>query len=200
VKTGEGENDGLIPSKGSQREEECRVLAALKTRGELGRHIAWIVPAYSPRDLQKMRGKFSGKVTGLGPRYRRHLGETITGFLHGTYQTILLMGQQRAFSSMDGKAVSRESPACWRMVATHCRTGDDEGDRLRYLKFLIAGFCMLVPEVPGHPVGMEFPGQALSGPVASGYVEDQGLTESVPVRKKTCPMKEGSGRCRGSEN
>lgn len=44
----------------------------------------------------------------------------------------------------------------WNMVAMQCTVGGDV--RLRFLKFLLAGFCMLVQELPGHPVGMPFPG------------------------------------------
>ncbi|MCQ8894543.1 MAG: DUF2115 family protein [Methanolinea sp.] len=92
--TGEGENNGSKPSPWSQRERECEVLAAQGTRGYLGREIARIVLAYSPRDLQQMRWNFSGRVTGLDPQYRKHLEESIAVFLHGTYQAILLMRQQ----------------------------------------------------------------------------------------------------------
>ena len=47
--------------------------------------------------------------------------------------------------------------AYWNMVADLCRPGT--GDlRLRFLKFLLAGFCMIVQQEPGDPVGMRFPG------------------------------------------
>jgi len=42
------------------------------------------------------------------------------------------------------------------MVARLCITGDERSDNLRSLKFLI--FCMFVLEIPGHPIGMPFPG------------------------------------------
>lgn len=159
VNTGRKKSAGKKTSPIMQREEECRVLAAQKTRGALGREIARIVVlAYSPRDIKKMQWNFSSKIHALDTRYRKHLEESIMGFFHGTYQQIMLMRQQGAFSPVDGSPVSIKSPSYWRMVATNCRTEDEERDRLRYLKFLIAGFCMLVLEVPGHPVGMEFPG------------------------------------------
>jgi len=60
------------------------------------------------------------------------------------------------FSSLR-EPVPDESQVFWKMVAMHCMTGDEE-DRLRFLKFLLAGFCMFVQEFPGHPVGMPFPG------------------------------------------
>jgi uncharacterized protein (UPF0305 family) len=53
--------------------------------------------------------------------------------------------------------VPDDLPAFWKMAAMQCTTGDEE-DRLRFLKFLLAGFCMFVQGFPGHPVGMPFPG------------------------------------------
>ena len=47
---------------------------------------------------------------------------------------------------------------------------------LRFLKFLLAGFCMFVQELPGHPVGMPFPG--------GDKVEIIDGTYYCPVREK----------------
>jgi uncharacterized protein (UPF0305 family) len=138
-----------------QIRRECSTLRSMKTRGELGRAIAAVVLTYSPRDLGQMRWNFSGAIRGINPELRKMLEETITGHLHGTYQALRLMNQQGSFAQF------REPPApCagdyWRMVAAQC---DAPGDsRLRFLKFLLAGFCMFVQGLPGHPVGMPFPG------------------------------------------
>ena len=135
----------------------CATFQSLKTRGELGQTLAAIVLRYSPRDLEKMRWNFSGAIRDISPEYRKKLEEIITGHLHGTYQSIRLMNQQGSFARI------RESlapGACdyWKMVAVQCAAGSDEEIRLRFLKFLLAGFCMFVQELPGHPVGMPFPG------------------------------------------
>ena len=135
----------------------CDRLATLRTRGALGSAVAALVLAYSPRDLQQMRWNFSEKIREIDPRYRKRLEETITGYLHGTYQNVRLMEQQGAFTVMTAP-VDACAPAYWRMVAVQCATGDEGEDRLRFLKFLLAGFCMLVQGLPGHPVGMPFPG------------------------------------------
>jgi len=136
---------------------ECDLLGSKKMRGDLGRAIAAIVLVYSPRDLQQMRCNFSEKIRTIDPAYRKRLEETITGYLHGTYQNVRLMNQQGAFSSMP-EPVADDAPAYWTMVATQCTAGDNGEDRLRFLKFLLAGFCMFVQGLPGHPVGMPFPG------------------------------------------
>ena len=136
---------------------ECDALRSLKTRGDLGRAIAVIVLTYSPRDLAKMRWNFSGSIRDISPEYRKKLEETITGHLHGTYQSIRLMNQQGTFAHFK-EPVGKDSGDYWKMVAGQCAAGDDEQIRLRFLKFLLAGFCMFVQGLPGHPVGMAFPG------------------------------------------
>ena len=138
-------------------EETCSTLGSKKTRGELGQAIAEIVLSYSPRDLQQMRWNFTGKIREIDPELRKKLEETITAHLHGTYQALRLMNQQGKFSRM-GEPLSKDAGAFWKMVATQCSAGDAEKARLRCLKFLLAGFCMFVQEIPGHPVGMPFPG------------------------------------------
>jgi uncharacterized protein (UPF0305 family) len=136
---------------------ECDLLRSMKTRGELGKTIASVVLEYSPRDLQQMKWNFSSKIQDIDPEYRKQLEETITGYLHGTYQNVRLMNQQGVFTSM-GEPVPDNVREYWMMAVDQCTTGNDEEDRLRFLKFLLAGFCMFVQGLPGHPVGMPFPG------------------------------------------
>jgi hypothetical protein len=67
------------------------------------------------------------------------------------------MNQQGAFSTMT-EPVPDPVAVYWTMVAGQCTAGDDVELRLRFLKFLLSGFCMFVQLLPGHPVGMPFPG------------------------------------------
>ena len=135
---------------------DCDMLKSKTTRGELGTAIAKIVLAYSPKDLQQLKWNFSEKIRDIDPVYKKRLEETITGYLHGTYQSVRLMDQQGTFSSLH-EPVPDDAKAFWNMVALQCTKGDGE-DWLRFLKFLLAGFSMFVQEMPGHPVGMPFPG------------------------------------------
>jgi uncharacterized protein (UPF0305 family) len=137
--------------------DTCLNLASQKTRGELGHAIAKIVLSYSPRDLQRMRWNFAGKIQDMPPELRKKLEETITGHLHGTYQALRLMNQQGTFASMNDPP-AKDAGAYWKMVAARCSGDDSEKIRLRFLKFLLSGFCMFVQGLPGHPVGMPFPG------------------------------------------
>jgi len=136
---------------------KCLELGKKTTRGELGQTIAEIVLSYSTRDLQQMRWNFSGSIHDFNPELRKRLEETITAHLHGTYQTLRLMNQQGKFSRMDGP-LAKNAGEYWKMVAVQCSSGDPEKLSLRFLKYLLSGFCMFVQDLPGHPVGMPFPG------------------------------------------
>lgn len=144
-------------SRNSVIRDQCVLLQKKRIRGELGAAIAAIVLSCSPRDLVQMKWNFSEKIRDISPEYRKKLKETLTGHLHGTYQNLRLMHQQGAFPAMT-EPVLGSVPAYWVMVAGQCMSGDDEELRLRFLKFLLAGFCMFVQRLPGHPVGMPFPG------------------------------------------
>jgi uncharacterized protein (UPF0305 family) len=135
----------------------CTRLASAETLGELGAAIAKIVLAYSPSDLQQMKWNFSESIKAISPEYRRQLEELITGHLHGTYQILRLMDQQGAFVHMN-EPLPGIAKEYWTMVAGQYPDEVDEGSRLRFLKFLLAGFCMFVQGLPGHPIGMPFPG------------------------------------------
>jgi uncharacterized protein (UPF0305 family) len=137
-------------------QSDCTTLKAQKTRGDLGAALAKIVLQYTPRDIRQMEQNFGRSVRDLAPEYRKELEEAITGHLLGTFQTIRLMEQQGSFRTLAVPVTDHER-AYWEMVAAQCRPGP--GDlRLRFLRFLLAGFTMIVRQEPGHPVGMRFPG------------------------------------------
>jgi len=140
-----------------QTSHDCDRLRAAATRGNLGEAIAEIVLRYSPRDLQQMQWNFSSSIRDIDPGYRKRLEELITAHLHGTYQQIRLMEQQGAFALMH-EPVPVEAKAYWTMVSERVADNGDGKNNLRFLKFLLAGFCMFVMRQPGHPVGMPFPG------------------------------------------
>ena len=137
--------------------EVCSQLSAKRTRGELGQAIAAILQSYSPRDLAQLRRNFSRSVRDFAPEYRDTLEKAIAGHLYGTFQAVRRMQGLRTFDTMDEPLPSAAS-GYWTMVAAQCLPGSEEQVRLRFLKFLLEGFCMLVQRLPGHPVGMPFPG------------------------------------------
>lgn len=133
-------------------------LKSARNRGELGTAIASLVLRYSPKDIGQMRQNFKEKIRDVTPEYRNRLEEKITEHLLGTWQTLRLMQQQGSFFSMN-EPIPPGVNTFWDMVAIQCKDGGDgEGNRLRFLKFLIAAFCMFVQGEPGHPAGTPFPG------------------------------------------
>jgi len=147
---------GDVSAKVLNIADACREMGIKKTRDELGQAIAGIVSAYSPRDLQQMRSNFAQKIKNVDPEYRDRLEGMVTEHLHGTYQNVRLMHQQGVLSTLR-EPVPENTQEFFAMVSAHCASDDDDA-RLRFLKFLLSGFCMLVQGLPGHPVGMPFPG------------------------------------------
>ena len=137
---------------------QCRELQEANTRRELGEGIARLVLAHSPAEIQRMKRNFETKVQDLSPDYRDQLTKKITEHLLGTFQRIRLAQQQGTFRSMQSP-VPEEQKTYWEMVAGQCseEKGVDE-PALRFLKYLLAGYCMLVLDEPGHPAGTPFPG------------------------------------------
>jgi uncharacterized protein (UPF0305 family) len=138
--------------------KQCRELQEAKTRRELGEGIARLVLVRSPADVQRMKRNFEAKVQDLAPDYRDQLTKKINEHLLGTFQRIRLAQQQGTFRALHER-VSEEQKKYWEMVAGQCGedNGVDEPD-LRFLKYLLAGYCMLVLDEPGHPAGTPFPG------------------------------------------
>lgn len=137
---------------------QCHELETAKTRGELGAGIARIVLAHSPKEILQMKRNFDSRVQDLSPDYRDRLTAKITEHLLGTFQKIRLDNQQGRLKTID-RPVSEEHRKYWDMVARQCQDDRDaDAPNLRFLKYLLAGYCMLVMDEPGHPAGTPFPG------------------------------------------
>lgn len=135
----------------------CVRLESQNLRGDLGEAIAEAVSGYSPGDLKKMQWNFSGRIRNINPLYRRQLEKTVNGHLTETWEKIRLMNQQGSFSSMK-EPLAEDAKQFWKIAVAECSSGEPEKDRIRFLKYLLAGFCIFVMNVPPHPVGMPFPG------------------------------------------
>jgi uncharacterized protein (UPF0305 family) len=137
---------------------KCKDLREARTRGELGECIAALVLQHSSVEIQQMKRNFDDQIQEIAPEYRERLTKKITEHLLGTYQRIRLAQQQGLFRTML-EPVGDRQVQYWEMVQEQCK--DDyrrDAPTLRFLKYLLAGFCMLVLNEPGHPVGTPFPG------------------------------------------
>ncbi len=156
--------------------QKCRYLQQSKNRGDLGERIALLVLHHSPADIQRMKQNFSNRVQDISPEYRDRLTKKINEHLLGTYQRLRLLQQQGVFRTMN-EPVTDDQKKYWDMAGDQCQADDrDDAPSIRFLKYLLAGFCMLVLNEPGHPAGTPFPGGD-SVQFASG-------TYFCPVREK----------------
>jgi uncharacterized protein (UPF0305 family) len=149
---------GDSPAGGATSAQKCLYLQKAKNRGDLGERIAFLVLQHSPVEIQRMKQNFSNKIQDITPEYRDRLTKKITEHLLGTYQRIRLLQQQGAFKTMH-EPLTEQQKKYWDMAGKQCLE-DDGGDApdIRILKYLLAGFCMLVLNEPGHPEGTPFPG------------------------------------------
>ena len=165
-----------FPACGATIDQKCRDLQQAKNRGDLGECIALLVLQHSPVEIQRMKQNFSDKIQDITPEYRDRLTKKITEHLLGTYQRIRLLQQQGIFKTMP-EPMAEHQKKYWDMVAEQCRrdAGGDAPD-IRFLKYLLAGFCMLVMNEPGHTIGTPFPG--------GDYVQFTRGVYYCPVREK----------------
>ena len=156
--------------------QKCLYLQQAKNRGDLGERIALLVSEHSPVEIERMKQNFSNKIQDITPEYRDRLAKKITEHLLGTYQRIRLF-QQQGVSKTLHEPVTEQQKKFWDMAGEQCR-GDDGGESpsIRFLKYLLAGFCMLVLFEPGHPAGTPFPG--------GDSVQFTGGVYYCPVREK----------------
>ena len=156
--------------------QKCLYLQQAKNRGDLGERIALLVSEHSPVEIERMKQNFSNKIQDITPEYRDRLAKKITEHLLGTYQRIRLF-QQQGVSKTLHEPVTDQQKKFWDMAGEQCR-GDDGGESpsIRFLKYLLAGFCMLVLFEPGHPAGTPFPG--------GDSVQFTGGVYYCPVREK----------------
>ncbi|HZK31034.1 MAG TPA: DUF2115 domain-containing protein [Methanoregula sp.] len=168
--------DESISSQRINLAQKCRNLQQAKNRGDLGARIADLVLQHSPSDIQRMKMNFSEKIEDLPPKYRDRLAKKINEHLLGTYQRIRLLRQQGVFGTMK-EPVTEHQKKYWDMVCMQCPdTEENDASSLRFLKYLISGFCMLVLHEPGHPPGTPFPG--------GGSVQVTKGVYYCPVREK----------------
>ncbi len=152
------ENAGSPKKEGTTISQICLDLQLAKNRGDLAERISLLVLQHSPLDIQRMKQNFSNNIEDIPPEYRDHLAKKITEHLLGTYQRIRLLQQQGVFKTMH-EPVTDQQRKYWDMAGEQCRHNTREDESLiRFLKYLLAGFCMLVLHEPGHPAGTPFPG------------------------------------------
>ncbi len=104
-----------------------------------------------------MKQNFSNKIQDITPEYRDQLDKKDHRTPAGNLSAIRLLQQQGVFKTMH-EPVTEQQKKYWDMVGEQCRdNARGDAPAIRFLKYLLAGFCMLVLNEPGHPAGTPFP-------------------------------------------
>lgn len=163
----------------------CTRLEASTTRGELARNIVFEVERYSVFDLQVICGRLHHEVERLPSPYREAVRPFFLEQVFGTHHRLLHMFRSGSFNPLSEPITDRALFSDFlRMVPEACFCKETRSDYIPEFNtpyqglfyFLMAAFLMFVLDLPGHPVGMPFPG---------GFrVEDRGGVYYCPVRDK----------------
>lgn len=164
---------GALESTGSDTAERCTILETAtrlsfaKTRGELGEIIADEVIRFSLFDLQLIGGIQYREVEKLPSPYREAIRPYFREQVFGMHHRLIAMHRNGEFLNMHVPItdVTSYRDFC-RMIPEGCFCSGTAGERNLYygrprfnlFYYLISAFTMFVLELPGHPVGMPFPG------------------------------------------
>ena len=163
----------------------CTRLMASTTKGELARTIAFEAERYSVFDLQVICGRLHHEVERLPSPYREAVRPFFIEQIFGTHHRLLYMFRSGSFNTLSEPLTDRalfSDYLC--MVPEACFCRETRSDYIPEFNtpyqglfyFLMAAFLMFVLDLPGHPVGMPFPG---------GFrVEDRDRVFYCPVRDK----------------
>jgi Uncharacterized protein conserved in archaea len=145
----------------------ARSLAAARTKKELAERIARAAEDYTLADLQVLGGKLYTEVEALPEPYRSRVRPYFTEQIFGAHHRLLLMHRTGGFTDNASLIRDREifDKFC-AMIPEGCFCWDETADRTpfayspkhRLFYYLMAAFTMFVLDMPGHPVGMPFPG------------------------------------------
>jgi len=142
-------------------------MAAATTRGELGTILAEEAGQYSLMDLQVIGGTLYAEMIRLPRPYRDQLSPYAVDLMFGAHHRLLTMQRSGRFRSMTGPITDRETflrfcqmipDGCSRWDEPTVRTPFLYTPRHRFFYYLMSAFTMFVLDLPGHPVGMPFPG------------------------------------------
>jgi uncharacterized protein (UPF0305 family) len=164
---------GALEPIGSDTAERHKIMetaariSSAGTRGELGNILADEILRFSLFDLQLIGGIQYREVEKLPSPYREAIRPFFREQLFGMHHQLIAMHRSGAFLNMR-KPISNTSSFndfC-RMIPEGCFSVEASNEKNLYygrprfslFYYLISAFTMFVLDLPGHPVGMPFPG------------------------------------------
>ena len=154
-------------------------------KGELGIILAEEVQRYSVFELQVIGGRLNLEIEKLPPSYRNKVKPFFHDQIFGAYHSLLSTHRSGGFCLMNARI---EDPETFRlycqMIPEGCLAWDENmwknpeiwSPKHRLFYYIIATYTMFVNDLPGHPVGMPFPGGLI--------VEKRGNEYFCPIRDK----------------
>ncbi|NLW77306.1 MAG: DUF2115 domain-containing protein [Methanomicrobiales archaeon] len=171
---------------------EIRTIEGITTRitdasnqGELGIIIAEEVLHYSVFELQVIGGRLNLELSKLPVSYRNKIMPFFRDQIFGAYHRLLSKYRGDVFSHLKTPISDPELFLSYcQMIPDGCMAWDEDtwknpeiwSPKHRLFYYLIAAYTMFVEDLPGHPVGMPFPGGQV--------VEKQGEEYYCPIRDK----------------
>lgn len=160
-------------------------MSAATSKGELASILAEEISKYSVFELQVIGGKLNLEIERLPVPYRHKIRPYFRDQIFGAYHTLLSRYRSGSFVTYTDSIRDPELFLSYcRMIPEGCMAWDESmwknpeiwSPRHRLFYYLIAAYTMFVEDLPGHPVGMPFPGGQI--------VEKRGNEYYCPIRDK----------------
>jgi len=148
----------------SEISQNCLKLSSAETEYELLKLIAKEVKKYSLKDLQDMKSGFAAKIKDLDEGYRDKLLLKVNEQIFDAHHELIIADRDpdKYFGNRNENPENppvSESGRYFMMAGEACREKAKVKDpKFTYLKFLLAGFTMIIEKKPAHPAGTPFPG------------------------------------------
>lgn len=182
----------VVPVRPAETVPDMQIITEISTRimgasskGELGIIISEEVLKYSVFELQVIGGRLNVEIQKLPSSYRSKVRSFFRDQIFGAHHSLLSKYRSGSFSSYHVPFRDHEEFISYcKMIPNGCTAWDEDmwknpeiwSPRHRLFYYLIAVYTMFVEDLPGHPVGMPFPGGQI--------VEKRGREYYCPIRDK----------------
>ena len=160
-------------------------MSVATNKSELGIIVAEEVLKYSVFELQVIGGRLNLEIERLPEPYRHKVRNYFREQIFGAHHVLLSRYRNGSFGKSTEPFQNRELFLSYcQMIPDGCTAWSEDmwknpeiwSPKHRLFYYLIAAFTMFVEDLPGHPVGMPFPGGLT--------VEKRGKEYFCPIRDK----------------
>jgi len=178
-------SDGILTPDQFAIQSTVSRMARATNKGALGTIIAEEVLTYSMFELQIIGGRLNVEIAKLPYPYRERVRPYLRDQIFGAYHTLLSQYRTGTFQKMTSSFRDPDLFASYcQMIPDGCTAWDERmwknpeiwSPKHRLFYYLISAYTMFVEDLPGHPVGMPFPG--------GQFVERRGREYYCPIREK----------------